>query len=128
MSLFEVLNLNERRTEFGASGVFENFVFFILGSVASGLTWDTMKILIANNLNITKDNIKIFKFDNYNFKKMREIIADRIREDSKDIVLHEMYKQEDYILIVFKANDKEISIMCDENYNIEEIKVEENSI
>lgn len=123
---FETLRINQSRFDGGASGVTGRFIYFILSSVQSGVTYDIIKSLIISKLGIPIDYFKLSIFDNFKFKRLRKIIADRIREDVYDIVLSELYKGEEEITIVFKTQDQRITLICDKDYEIKEIRVDEN--
>lgn len=123
---FEPISIRQSRFDGGASGGSEKFIYFILTTVQSGITYDVLKFLITSKLGIPADYFKISVLDNFKFKRLRKIIADRVREDERDLILNELYKGEEDITVVFKTRNSKITLICDRNYELKEMKADEN--
>jgi len=120
---YEILNINEYNRECGASMGAEDILYFIAASSASGITWDVIKSIYNVNIKPISDAIKLYIFDNFSFKKMRKTIAERIREEEKNIVLYKMIKDGEKNLILFRTENKSIKIVTDNHYNIINFKM-----
>lgn len=98
---FEIINGHQSRFDGGASGGSGNFILFILGSITSGLTWDTIKFSISKIFNFPFEELnylRINKFENYKFNNLRNILAERLREEVKDLILSYMLKNDNEII------------------------------
>ncbi|MFZ5969592.1 MAG: hypothetical protein ACOYVK_20730 [Bacillota bacterium] len=126
---FEILNGHQSRFDGGASGGSGSLIFFILGSIASGATWDVIKLAFSKKFDFPFEELsylRITKFENYKFNKLRNILAERIREEEQDLILREILKDDNEIILVFKTPKKTVHVRCDSNYDIKEMNVDEN--
>ncbi|MFC9707277.1 hypothetical protein ACFTRD_03875 [Paenibacillus sp. NPDC056933] len=124
---FKTIRHQKSRFDGGASGGFEEILLFIGGAASSGITWDILKGLFTNRFGIELENIKATFVDSMRFKQLRRNIADRIVEDHKDLILIDFYNQESEIICEFKIYgiiEKTITVLCDSEYQIKELKLE----
>lgn len=120
---FKRLYIHENRFEGGASGGNEEILYFIIGSVTSGITWDLIKGGLTKLLGDFSE-IKIDMFDKINFNNLRKDISDKVRVERNDLILYEMYKNQSEIILVFKADVLTITVITDSKYKILDLKVE----
>lgn len=123
---YEVLNISKSSFDGGASGAAENLIYFIMSSVASGVTWDIIKPILTKNLALPIQSITMKTMDKYNFNKLRKVVADRIRAEERSLILTEMHKKNSKLNLEFRALNKKIYITCDGNYNIIDFKIVED--
>ena|GEM_PF-2788176 len=123
----KLIRHKQSRFDGGASGGFEDIVMYIAYSAASGITWDILKGMLTTKLGIQADHLSTSIIDSYKFKRLRKIIADRIQENHRDLVLMEFYGNDDEIIFEFKIFgiiEKTITIISDSEYQIKELKRE----
>lgn len=123
---FETVSISKSRFDGGASGGSEELIYFIANSIVSGITWDVIKPILAANLKSPIDYFRVVTLDNFKFKKMRGILAERLREEEVNIVLIKLHKGNEQIKITFKAGTKTIHVTCDHGYIIKDLKVEDD--
>ncbi|MGW9529015.1 hypothetical protein ACWHAM_14955 [Paenibacillus terrae] len=124
---FKVIQHHQSRFDGGVSGGAEEFLFFIGSSVLSGITWDVLKGMLVSKFEDERINIKGTPINNEKFKELRRVIAERIREDYRELVLTDFYKNENELIYEFKIYEptmKTITILCDLEYQIKELKYE----
>lgn len=120
---YSIVTKQKSQFDGGASGGTESVVFFILSSIGSGLTWDVIKTMLSMTLNEPFQYLKVSFIDNFKFNNLRKTIASRINENINSLALLEFYKNEEEIILEFKTKDKKITVICDMNYIIKELKV-----
>lgn len=120
---YEVINKRQSFHEQGASSEAADLIVFIFSSVAQGMTWDLIKYSLSKAIRIP--DIFSSYLENYNFKRARKIIADRVQEDSKDLILTRLEPKNGNIYIQYSTPSKIIKIEYDQGYNIKKIKVKE---
>lgn len=124
---FKVIQHYQSRFDGGLSGGAEDFLFFIGSSVLSGVTWDVLKGILASKFEDERTNIKSTSINNEKFKELRREVAERTREDYRELVLTDFYKNENELICKFKIYEptmKKIIILCDLKYQIKELKYE----
>ncbi|NGZ76907.1 hypothetical protein [Saccharibacillus alkalitolerans] len=124
---FKVIQHYQSRFDGGLSGGAEDFLFFIGSSVLSGVTWDVLKGILASKFEDERTNIKSTPINNEKFKKLRREVAERTREDYRELVLTDFYQNENELICEFKIYEptmKTIMILCDLEYQIKELKYE----
>ncbi|MGG4402765.1 hypothetical protein ABEW61_21755 [Paenibacillus amylolyticus] len=124
---FKVIQHYQSRFDGGLSGGAEDFLFFIGSSVLSGVTWDVLKGILASKFEDERTNIKSTSINNEKFKELRREVAERTREDYRELVLTDFYKNENELICEFKIYEptmKTIMILCDLEYQIKELKYE----
>ncbi|WP_405155848.1 hypothetical protein [Paenibacillus sp. FSL K6-0108] len=124
---FKAIQHYQSRFDGGLSGGAEDFLLFIGSSVLSGITWDVLKGILTNKLEDERTSIKATFIDNEKFKQLRKIIAERIKEDYRELVLTDFYKNENELICEFKIYEptmRTIMILCDLEYQIKELKYE----
>lgn len=122
---YKIVNLRGSQYEGGCGSGSDAFMFFIKASIESGITWDVIKLLLISKLNINLDKFDFQIIDNLKYKRLRRIIADRIQEDYKSLILIGFSKDEenDKIEISMKCRRKLIHIECNKNYEIKQVEV-----
>ncbi|MGF7050723.1 hypothetical protein J2T13_005273 [Paenibacillus sp. DS2015] len=124
---YKTIRHQQSRFDGGASGGFEEIIIFIGASAVSGITWDVIKGILTSQFGPELDNFRASHIDGLRFKQLRKNIAERVVEDHKDIVLIDFYKQESEIICEFKVYgifEKTITVLCDSEYRIKELKLE----
>lgn len=124
---YEALNISKSSFDGGASGVTEKLLYFIISSAASGLTWDIIKPILVGNIAFPLKSVTMNALDKYNFNILRKVVADRIREEEKNIILIELHKKNSKLSLEFRAQNIKIYITCDDNYNIIDFKLVEEA-
>ncbi|CEP67132.1 Uncharacterized [Moorella glycerini] len=122
---FEIICTTKQQFDCGASGVSESLIYFLGGAVLSGATYDFIKNLLFTKLPVPLDSIKVTLIDNLRFSKLRSTVADRIKEEEKDLVLEEIYNDDDKVFIAFRTPNKRILLVCDQNYVIKYLTTED---
>ncbi|WP_193065400.1 hypothetical protein [Oceanobacillus oncorhynchi] len=115
---YSVVSKNSSHTESGAGGGGSELLLFIATTIASGVTWDMLKMGLSQIMPPFEGTT--FKvLESYHFKRVRNIVANRSKIDKNELILIDFIKNEDEGLIqmVFKANKKYIYICCDTKYN-----------
>ena len=120
---YEALNISKSSFDGGASGATEKLLYFIISSATSGMTWDIIKPILVGNIAFPLQSVTMKALDKYNFNKLRKIVADRIREEEKNIILIELHKKNSKLSLEFRAQNMMIYITCDSNYNIIDFKL-----
>jgi hypothetical protein len=121
---FKPLNITKTNFEGGAGIDSQEFFYFIMTSVASGITWDFIKHIFQTNFSIPLQSSTIKFIEKHNFSKLRKDIADKIGDEEKHLILEEMIKKPSKTNLKFRTEDKKIEIECDKNYNIKKFKSE----
>ncbi|EMS72581.1 hypothetical protein [Ruminiclostridium cellobioparum] len=120
---YNVVTEKISRFDGGASGSSEEFIAFLSATVASGLTWDMVKMALAYKLGIDIDRIIITCLNKAKFKILRRDIADKIRERSKDLYLKRFEEKNSKLILVFGCKGTEIEVVCDKEYRIKSLKI-----
>lgn len=125
---YEIITSTVKRTETGAGDLLSEVIVFVQNTVVSGIAWDIIKggLIMMSPFSKASKSIDERKAENVNYKRLRKDIALRISIDSKALILIDMYKENDDILLKFKGNDSVITVLCDKNYSIQELNVEES--
>lgn len=116
---YSIVSKISSHAETGASGGESELILFIANTVASGVTWDMLKMGISKIVSPFEE-VSIKLFENIQFQRVRKIVSNRSRIDEKELILFDFRVNEDkgLIEIVFKAGRKYIYIRCDMAYNI----------
>jgi len=125
---YEIITSTVKRTETGAGDLLSEVILFVQNTVVSGIAWDIIKsgLIMMSPFSKVSKSIDERKVENVNYNRLRKDIALRISIDSKALILIDMYKENDNILLRFKGNDSVITVLCDKNYIIQELNVEES--
>lgn len=106
----------------GAGSVSEGFIYFLSGAVSSGITWDLIKCFIENKIGRSVYDIIKNKLENFNFGKLKKEIQDKCKVSAQDLIVKDILKDNDEILINFESDKVEINLRTDSKYNIIELK------
>lgn len=119
----ELISVNGNWYDRGASSGTESMLIFIMGAISSGITYDLIKSSLKMILQY--DMAEISMFDNFRFKKMREIIIERTNVPKNEIILTEMYRSEKDIIFNFRTKQYKILVITNKDYGILELKMDE---
>ena len=109
-------------SECGASGFVGTVLIFVAGAVTSGITWDVIKKYFSNYFD--DESVAIDVFEDFNYNMMLNEISNRTKIGMDELILTEMYKKDNEIIIQLKSESKSILVLVDEEYNIIELSVE----
>lgn len=123
---YKIVNTSGSQYEGGCSSGADAFILFVIASVKSGITWDIIKSLITSKLNIDFYRLDFQIIDNLKFRRMRKLVAERIHEKPSSLILKSFRKdpKKNKIYISMKCLRKRISVVCNNNYDIEELELE----
>lgn len=121
----KVMNVSGSKIECGCSGSSDAFIIFLWSTIASGVTWDTIKNLIAFKFRMELSRIGACFLENIQYKRIRRIVADRIQEEPKNLSLVWFMKDigTDSIYMRLKCRKRLINLECSKNYNIIKLEV-----
>lgn len=127
---YEIITKNVKRFESGASDFFSEVIIFIQNTVASGAAWDIIKAGFERikPYRRTSQDIEERKAENVKYKTLLKDISLRVKIKPKDLILIYMYKKDTETIFEFKGNNSIITVICDENYVIQELSLEEQEI
>lgn len=116
---YSIVSKISSHAEVGAGGGESEVLLFVANTVASGVTWDMLKLGISQIVS-PYERISFKILENYRFKRIRSIVSNKSRIDKRELILNDFLVNEDKGLIqmVFKARRKYIYICCDTEYNI----------
>jgi hypothetical protein len=123
---YEIITKKVSRTEAGAGDIFNEIIIW----VASSAAWDIIKAGFERMKPYlrTPQDIEERKAENVNYKKLLKSISLRVNIKPKDLILINMYKKNTETIFEFKGNKSIISVICDENYIIQELNLKEQEI
>lgn len=124
---YEILKVNQSHVEQGCSGGHSEIIIFLMNTIASGATYDGLKLFlepIKHKLGHSK--IIKRKVDDINYNKLRKVLADRTHADIQDLTLLDIYKDFDKLEIccVIETDTKKFHVRSDLKYNIIEMTTE----
>lgn len=119
---FDIITNKVKRSEAGAGDLLVEAIIFIKDSIASGIAWDIIKPILLMGAGAATKNLFQHRTDTVNFKRLKKDVAMRCNSKTKEVLLFDMFKDEskNEYCFIFKVNNLDISILCDENYNIKE--------
>lgn len=124
---YEILKVNQSHVEQGCSGGHSEIIIFLMNTIASGATYDGVKLFLES-IKHKPGYSKIIKrkVDDINYNKLRKVIADRTHVDIYDLILLYFFKDFDKseIYCVIKTDTKKFHVRSDLEYNIIEMTTE----
>ncbi|PFI17432.1 hypothetical protein [Bacillus cereus] len=124
---FDIITKNITRVEAGAGNTIVEFILHMkdtaFDGIVSGAAWDIMKTGIFTLLVRRTDSSRSTS-KNIKYKKLRKSISIRTNIKPKDLTLIDSYENDSETICEFKGNNLNITVICDENYDILEFSVE----